>query len=76
LIRIDERTGRPSEPRDIQTSADASIAWGLPTIVAADYRDTTARVAPRDGWLADTSRTSWICRPDRGELWRVQTPGR
>jgi hypothetical protein len=76
LIRIDEQSGRSVERRDIATSGDVSIAWALPSIVGLDYRDTISRIAPREGWVADTTRTLWICRPDRGEIWRIQTPGR
>ncbi len=76
LIRIDERTGRSIERRDIATSGDISIAWALPSIVALDYHDAVARVAPRETWIADTGRALWICRPDRGEIWRIQAPGR
>jgi hypothetical protein len=76
LIQIDERTGRSIGRRDVATSGDVSVAWALPSIVGLDYRDTVSRIAPRESWVADTTRTLWICRPDRGEIWRIQTPGR
>jgi hypothetical protein len=76
LIQIDERTARVTDRRDIATSSDSSLAWALPSIVALDYGDTGALVAPREARAADTSRTLWIGRPERGEVWRIQTPGR
>ena len=75
LIQVDERTGRSIGRRDFATSGDVSIAWALPSVVTLDYADELARVAPREAWLAETDRTLWLCRPDRGELWRIDTSG-
>jgi hypothetical protein len=75
LIQIDERTGRSIGRRDVATSGDVSIAWALPTIATLDYDDTVARVAPREAWIAETAGTLWLCRPDSGELWRIERPG-
>ena len=75
LIQIDERTGRSIGRRDVATSGDVSIAWALPSIVTLDYDDEVARVAPREAWIAETARTLWLTRPDRGELWRIEWPG-
>jgi hypothetical protein len=75
LIQIDERTGRSIGRRDVATSGDVSIAWALPTIATLVYDDTVARVAPREAWIAATAGTLWLCRPDRGELWRIERPG-
>jgi hypothetical protein len=75
LIQLDEHTGRSIGRRDVATSGDVSIARALPTIVTLDYEDTVARVAPREAWVAETARTLWLCRPDRGELWRIERPG-
>jgi hypothetical protein len=75
LIQIDERSGRSVGRRDVATSGDVSVAWALPSIVTLDYDDAVARVAPREAWVAETARTLWMCRPDRGELWRIERPG-
>jgi hypothetical protein len=75
LIQIDERTGRSIGRRDVATSGDVSVAWALPSIVTLDYDDAVARIAPREAWVAETARTLWLCRPDRGELWRIERPG-
>jgi hypothetical protein len=75
LIQIDEGSGRSIARSDIATSDGASIAWALPSIVGFDYGDSVARVAPREGWVADVVGTIWLCRPDLGELWRIQRPG-
>jgi hypothetical protein len=75
LIQIDERNGRSIGRSDVATSGDVSIAWALPTIATLVYDDTVARVAPREAWIAETERTLWLCRPDRGELWRIDRPG-
>jgi hypothetical protein len=75
LIQIDEESGRSIARSDIATSDGASIAWALPSIVGLDYGDRVARVAPREGWVAETAHALWLCRPDLGELWRIQRPG-
>jgi hypothetical protein len=74
LIQIDEHSARSIARRDVSTSGDVSIAWALPSIGTLDYRDTVARVAPREAWLAETAETLWMCLPDRGEVWRIERP--
>lgn len=75
LIQIDEHTGRSIARRDVATSGNVSIAWALPSIVALDYSDTIARVAPREAWMAETTATLWLTRPELGEVWRIERPG-
>jgi hypothetical protein len=74
LVQLDERTGRSIARTDVATSGDQSIAWALPSIVAVDYGDTIARVAPTEAWVVTTPGTVWLCRPDRGELWVMDVP--
>jgi hypothetical protein len=74
LVQLDERTGRSIARTDVATSGDQSIAWALPSIVAVDYGDTIARVAPTEAWMVTTARTVWLCRPERGELWEMDVP--
>jgi hypothetical protein len=74
LIQIDERSGRSIARTDVATSGGQSIAWALPSIVAVDYGDTIARVAPTEAWMVTTHKTVWLCRPDRGELWEMDVP--
>jgi hypothetical protein len=75
LIQIDEHTGGSIGRRDVTTSGDVSVAWALPSVVTLDYDGDLARVAPREAWIAETAHTLWLCRPDRGELWRIERPG-
>jgi hypothetical protein len=72
LVQIDEHTRRSIARPDVEASARTSLGWGLPSVVTPDYRDTVARAAPREAWVAETARTLWLSRPDRGEVWRIE----
>jgi len=74
LIRLDERTGKSLQRTDIGTSGDVAIAWALPSIVSLGYDDKDALVAPRESWIAETPTSLWIARPDKGEVWVLQSP--
>lgn len=71
LVGVEEATGRVVERADIATSGRAELAWLLPSLRPADAADDATWHAPRRGEIVELAGTTWLVRPDRGEVWRI-----
>ncbi|MFL5679138.1 MAG: hypothetical protein ACJ77B_00895 [Chloroflexota bacterium] len=71
ITRIDERTRRVIDRQEIGTSGDAALVRAVPAVAMSDYADEGSKVAPHGTQIVDTGTAEWICRPERGEIWRV-----
>ena len=74
LTQVDEHTGNVVAREEIGTSGDAALVRRFPSIGPTDYRARDSLVAPRGSSVAESATTIWLCRPERGEVWRLAVP--
>jgi len=73
ITRVDERTAAVIDRREIGTSGDSALVRAVPSIAVTGYDTDASAVAPRGTAIADTGSAEWVCRPDSGEIWVLQT---